>query len=786
MFKSAHRISTPASVVQANVLLAFAAGCTTFHIALMAVWAGLLGDVPSMVVGFGVTVLLTYRLLLMASAKDRVRDDLGIVAAMLAWSVWAACRSNETVFWLPAMLVAVFLAPQWLMFGMLAACVVLAGTAGWLTGVATAGVQAGGMALATGLCAALYRLAQGRHELQQRMQVQRLEAIVEAAGVGFMELDDQGRVSHLSRKLLIKLGASDAHTARSAMSAWRMLDLFHPEDRLTAARALQRAATGEPGTLVPRTSCDCRLLHSDGSALWVHAQFLKPMPPAQGTVATFLDIADKKRLEAELGESRRRLDAQNQELATQFEVSKKALHARQEVERLAQHDLKSPLKSIAAAASLLRGGRTLSTSEEALLGSIERTAGRALAIVSMSLDLYRMEEGTFRFMADIVDLGEIGRRVIADISLHARTKNVRLEFTGLRQTLRAVGNDVFITSVVENLVRNAVEAAPEHTAVRLVLYDGVRVGLIIHNEGAVPEEIRGNFFEKYVTHGKRDGLGLGTYSARLIARAQGGELSMSSSDHNGTTLTLELNRDPGLTEKPMQSFPAASPPKLSPIDLLVVEDDEHNWLLLSSWLPAHVSARRAINGRDAVDALVERRPDLVVMDLEMPVMNGFEALYRIREMQSLAGEEASTVYAFTGYDDVDTKQRIQCAGFDGILSKPVVKTEFDALLASVGKEETPVHTRKVWVEKKFADAFPEFIDSRRALIDDIEGAAAAGDPVSARRAAHTLAGSPAIHEFDAGVVVCRNIIASPDNVDAAWLAAQIATLRELLADPDIR
>lgn len=783
MFKSAHRISAPASVVEANALLAFASGCIAFHIALTALWAGLLGDVSSMVVGFGVTVLLAYRLLLMASAKEHVRDDLGVVAAMLTWSVWTACRSTETVFWLPAMLVAVFLAPQWLMFGVLAIGVVLAGAAGWLTGAATASVQAGGMALATGLCAALCRLAQSRYEMQQRMQVQRLKAIVEAAGVGFMELDDQGRVLLLSRRLLIKLGAPDAQTA---MSAWRMLDLFHPEDHLTAVRALQRAAAGEPGTLMPRTSCDCRLLRSDGSALWVHAQFLKPLQPARGTVAAFVEIADRKRLETELGESRRRLDAQNQELATQFEVSKNALHARQEVERLAQHDLKSPLKSIAAAVSMLRGGRTLSTSEEALLGSIERTAGRALAIVSMSLDLYRMEEGTFRFVPEIVDLGEIGRRVIADISLHARTKNVRLDFVGMRQTLRAVGNDVYITSVVENLVRNAVEAAPDHSTVRLVLYDGVRVGLIIHNEGAVPKEIRDKFFEKYVTHGKRDGLGLGTYSARLIARAQGGELRMSSSEHNGTTLTLELNRDPGLTGKTMPSFPAAAPRNLCPIDLLVVEDDDHNWLLLSSWMPAHISARRAINGRDAVDALVERRPDLVVMDLEMPVMNGFEALYRIREMQSLAGEEASKVYAFTGYDDVDTKQRIQCAGFDGILSKPVVKAEFDALLALTGKEETPAYSRKVWVEKNFADAFPEFIDSRRALVDDIVRAAAAGDPVSARRAAHTLAGSPAIHEFDAGVLICRNIIASPHDVDSSWLAAQIAALHELLADPEIR
>ena len=746
-----------------------------------------------MLAGFCATAVLAYRLMSMAFAEDRVRHDPVVVVAILAWSAWVAYRSTDAMLWIPATLLAVLLAPQSLMVATLVASVALTTAAVWLTGDASSVFKTAELALATGLCAAFYRSTLIRHELRAQQQTRSLEAVVEAADIGFIELDDQGKVTVLSGELQAKLGASGTV---NAMTAWRMLDLFHPDDHLIAARAHQRATAGAAGTLVADASCDCRLLRSDGSALWVRARFFRPASPARGTVATFLYIEERKQMEAALSESRRRLDAQNHELATQFELSKNALHARQEVERLAQHDIKSPLKSIAAAASMLRGGRTLPASEEALLASIERTAGRALAIVSMSLDLYRMEEGTFRFVPERVDMGEIGSRVVADLSLHARTKNVQLEFVGLHHSVHAVGNDVFITSVVENLVRNAVEAAPEHSTVRLALYDGARVRLLIHNEGAVPEEIRESFFEKYVTHGKRDGLGLGTYSARLIARAQGGELSMSSSDNDGTTLTLELDCGAGRPEPssfkasaPDQTMPFAlntRPTNLAPIDLLVVEDDDHNWLLLSSWMPAHISARRAINGRDAVDALVERRPDLVVMDLEMPVMNGFEALYRIREMQSLAGEEASKVYAFTGYDDVDTKQRIQCAGFDGILSKPVVKAEFDALLALTGKQETPASSRKVWVEKNFADAFPEFIDSRRALVDDIVRAAAAGDPVSARRAAHTLAGSPAIHEFDAGVLICRNIIASPHDVDSSWLAAQIAALHELLADPEIR
>lgn len=794
MFKSTHRISVPASV-HANVLAAFATGCFALHVALTAAWAAMLGDVLSMTVGLGVSALVASRLLAAASSGDRMNGDLLIVAATLAWTTWIAFRHTPAMLWIPAVPVVMFLTPQAFLVVVLAASTCLAAWVAWVMGGTFEAVRAIGLALATGLGTLLYRLAHSRREMQAQKRSSRLMAVVEASAIGFIELDDQGRVSHVPDPLLERLGAD------GVMNAWRLLDLFHPDDHVAVSRAYRQAATAGAGEIAPHSWCDCRLLHADGKAAWVRVQFMKPALPANGTVATLVDIDGRIHLENALYENQRRLDAQTQELAAQFDASKKALHARQEVERLAQHDLKSPLKSIATAASMLRDGRSLSAAEEALLASIERTAGRALAIVSMSLDLYRMEEGTFRFVREIVDLGQIGRGVVADISLHARTKNVELSFSEGTGPHRAVGNEVFVTSVVENLVRNAVEAAPEHSTVRLCVRDdsAAGIGLEIHNQGSVPEAIRDNFFEKYVTHGKRDGLGLGTYSARLIARAQGGDLHMSSSDDNGTTLTLELTRDtgdlppppaaPASSDTPMPTSPPWSQTPqttFSPVDLLVVEDDDHNWLLLSSWLPGHVDARRAINGRDAIDALVRRRPDLVIMDLEMPVMNGFEALQRIRKMQSDANEEASVVIAFTGYDDTETTRRIEAAGFDGTLSKPAARTAFDALLATFGKEQLPAHARTVWVEKRFAEAFPDFIASRRALVDDIEQAAAANDLASARRAAHTLAGSPAIHEFDAGIAICRQIVASSADVDRTWLAEQTRTLRAMLANPPVR
>jgi signal transduction histidine kinase/CheY-like chemotaxis protein/HPt (histidine-containing phosphotransfer) domain-containing protein len=803
MFKPAYRLSFSTPDTETNMLFVAAMGCTTLQIALTAIWSGWLGDVVSILAGFAITVLLVCRLLAIVFSVDATRDDLTITVAMLAWSIWMAYCHQQTALWLPAMLAAVFSAPRSAIAPTLAF-----GVASTAAGAALAGADAMHvcnvliLALTTGAGVALHRTTIERREARAYLRIQRLEASFDTAALGYLELDDGGKISHLLGRLLLAPEPSAGQDSRGRtrdvgstqlMSAWRMLDLFHPDDHLVAARAQQFAISERSDADASDASCECRLLRPDGTTIWVRAHFSRTAPPGRGSVATLVDIGECKRLRHALDVSHARLEAQEQELALHFEASKKALHARQEVERLAQHDLKSPLKSIAASASALRDGGTLSASEDALLTSIERTAGRALAIVSMSLDLYRMEEGTYRFVPEQIDMEDIARRVIEDMSHHARTKHVRLEFRRRTPASPASGNHVFVTSIVENLVRNAVEAAPEHSTVWLALRDVDRVELLIHNEGTVPAAIRESFFEKYVTHGKRDGLGLGTYSARLIARAQGGELHMSSSEIHGTTLTLELEKSApsgaqsSITEAgsfdTMQNQSADDQGDRPPIDLLVVEDDEHNWLLLTSWLPSSVRARRAINGRDAIDALVERRPELILMDLEMPVMDGFEAAWQIREMQALAGESPSAIFAFTGHDDPETHRRIALAGFDGVLPKPVKRSVFESLVASRCSKALSTPAAGVRIEKQFADAFPDFIASRRALVDDIERFAAAGDMTTARRAAHTLAGSPAMHGFESGIEICRSIIASDDPVDPAWLARQVATLSELLAHP---
>ncbi len=90
-------------------------------------------------------------------------------------------------------------------------------------------------------------------------------------------------------------------------------------------------------------------------------------------------------------------------------------------------------------------------------------------------------------------------------------------------------------------MKNALEASPEGDVVTIALdHDGDMAHIRIRNRGCVPEEIRERFFEKYVTSGKTQGTGLGTYSAKLIAETQGGQIAMTSSEREGTVLTVRL------------------------------------------------------------------------------------------------------------------------------------------------------------------------------------------------------------------------------------------------------
>lgn len=354
---------------------------------------------------------------------------------------------------------------------------------------------------------------------------------------------------------------------------------------------------------------------------------------------------------------------------------------REDVERISRHDLKTPLNSILGVSRLLRDQPGLTGHQRELVNVLQGAGLRMLELVNLSLDLFKMETGSYVFQPQPVDLREVVTRVLVDLHPLAEFRAVVLHMPGpAREPVRVHAEELLCYSIIANLVKNAIEAAGPGRKVTVTLQPGDPVTLLVHNPGEVPPAAAERFFQKYSTAGKQGGTGLGTYSARLMARAQQGDLQVRSSAQEGTTLVLSLRPSPGAPMAPAAVPARAAQPGLSR-HVLLVDDDEFNRFVTRQLLPSPpLQVETAADGRAAIRAMSQRWPDVVLLDMEMPVMDGLETLAWIRQQEAAGLHPRCRVVMLSGNDDDASRERAMAAGADGFLAKPIAR---ERLLASL-------------------------------------------------------------------------------------------------------
>ena len=233
-------------------------------------------------------------------------------------------------------------------------------------------------------------------------------------------------------------------------------------------------------------------------------------------------------------------------LERQNDILKENARLREEVEHIVRHDLKNPLMVIMNVPSLLLRQATITPDQREWLKMIENAGRKMLEMINRSIDVYKMEAGTYEPHPDRIDALKVIRQVAAGLEQATEEKNVdiRLAMEGKPSengdSFHVQAEELLFYSMISNLVRNAVEASPVGGHVAISMTRDKIANVSIHNAGAIPERIRGRFFEKFATAGKEGGTGLGAYSARLIARTLGGAIGYESSEQKGTTITVTL------------------------------------------------------------------------------------------------------------------------------------------------------------------------------------------------------------------------------------------------------
>jgi len=231
---------------------------------------------------------------------------------------------------------------------------------------------------------------------------------------------------------------------------------------------------------------------------------------------------------------------------------------RDDVHRMMRHDLKSPLIGIIGLAGLLLKSKNLTDKQDSAARMIQELGERMLGFIDRTRDLFQMEQGSYTLKPQEVNIWSVLKRIKKTLKPLALKRNTNIVFTIYGRSTRLRGEYMILCEedLVEimfaNLIKNAIEASPEGGTVRISIDTMERSGqsfhsIDIHNAGVVPTEICENFFKPYITSGKDGGTGLGTHNALLVAHTHKGDIRFTTSEDEGTHVTVHLPKNVAYT-----------------------------------------------------------------------------------------------------------------------------------------------------------------------------------------------------------------------------------------------
>jgi signal transduction histidine kinase/CheY-like chemotaxis protein len=369
----------------------------------------------------------------------------------------------------------------------------------------------------------------------------------------------------------------------------------------------------------------------------------------------------------------------------QYEV--RALNARKDqlLATLA-HELRNPLAPISNAAAVLR--RLFPAPQPAtLVGIIQRQTTHLTRLVDDLLDVARITSGKLALQLAPTTLAQVVTQALEIAAEPIRAREHKLSIEQPQDTVRLLADHVRLVQAVSNLLLNAAKFTPAGGEIALrvrVLGRDVEFTVADSGRGIDPDALERIFdmFEQSRAVGEPSGgLGLGLHLVRAFAELHGGSARAASPGigrGSEFTLTLPVVQSGEAVRQPMAE--AASRAEL-PQRVLVVDDNIDAAQTLQALLTLHgLQVSVAHDGAQAVDTVGRERPEAVVMDIGMPVMNGYEAARRIRARHA---PSEILLIALTGWGQYADKARATEAGFDFHFVKPL---EVDALMDCLGRK----------------------------------------------------------------------------------------------------
>ena len=360
------------------------------------------------------------------------------------------------------------------------------------------------------------------------------------------------------------------------------------------------------------------------------------------------------------------------------------------------HELRTPLNAILGFSGLLREEPGISPEQRHTLELINRSGDHLLSLINDVLDVAKIEAGRVETEIVSFDLDDLVRGVTDLMRVRAEEKNLQLmldQHPGLPRFIR--GDATKLRQVLINLVGNAIKFT-EHGSVTLVLRQSetsqpLRLIFEVQDTGiGIAAEDQASIFEPFVqlrAQTVQKGTGLGLTITRRYVELMGGQISVESHLNQGSLfrveLPVQLAEQAEVSASIHRGRVVGIAPGQSEFRIMIVEDQAENRLLLRRVLEGvGFSVRVAENGLLGIEMFQSWRPHFIWMDIGMPVMDGFEATRRIRDME---GGQAVKIAAITASAFKEDRDKVMAAGMDDFLIKPfLAENVFDCLERHLG------------------------------------------------------------------------------------------------------
>ena len=385
--------------------------------------------------------------------------------------------------------------------------------------------------------------------------------------------------------------------------------------------------------------------------------------------------------------------------------------ARAEAERTSQmkdeflatlsHELRTPLSAILGWAQVLRRGSRDQADLQRGLQTIERNARAQAQLIEDLLDMSRITSGKVLLDMQTVAPASFIDAAIETVRPAADAKNIRIEKWYDPATGPIAGDPARLQQVIWNLLSNAIKFTPRDGLVQITLapVEGA-VQITVTDTGVgIKSEFKAHVFERFrqgdaSTTRKHGGLGLGLSIVKHLIEQHGGTVRVDSEgEERGASFTIELPAASrqvlsARSDRAPYSFPAPQTAEIKLRDLtgvrvLVVDDEPDARDLINRILSdCHAQVRTAASAGEALEALQQDIPDVLVSDLGMPDVDGFELLARVQQLGPEKGGKVPAI-ALTAFARSEDRLRALEAGFRAHISKPVEPSELIATVASV-------------------------------------------------------------------------------------------------------